>query len=213
VSIENYHAVHLPPDSIRQVVWEVITSYLEPFLPPAGAIMELGAGYCHWVNTAKATRKVAIDAWEDFPRYAGHDVECLIQDLRLPVSRNFQEQFDVVLASNLLEHLFHDEIDRLLEQVHCWLKHGGALVLMQPNFYLAYRNYFDDYTHRTIFTHVSLSTLLRTKGFEMVRVEPRFMPYSLKNSRAPKWRWLMELYLHLPFRPFAGQMLLIGKKG
>jgi SAM-dependent methyltransferase len=212
VSIENYHAVHLPPDPTRQLVWDVLTKYFARFLPPSPAIMELGAGYCHWVNSAKAFRKVAIDTWEDFPKYASTNVECIVHDLRLRVSKDFQEQFDGVLASNLLEHLEHEDIDNLLEQVYSWLKPGGVIILMQPNFATAYRHYFDDYTHRTVFTHVSLSTLLRTKGFELVRVEPRFMPYSLKNSRTPKWRWLMELYLRLPYRPFAGQMLIIGKK-
>jgi SAM-dependent methyltransferase len=208
----NYHKVHLTPDVSRQIVWDAIVNYLTPHLPPAPDVLELAAAYCHFINTVKAKRKVAIDAWDEFPNYAHPDVECVVHDLRLPVPRDFREQFDVVLASNLLEHLMHDEDERLIEQAYSWLRPNGVLLVIQPNFYTAYRHYFDDYTHRTVWTHVSLAALMRSKGFDIVRIEPRFTPYSLKN-RLPKWRWLITLYLSLPIRPFAGQMLLIGKKG
>jgi hypothetical protein len=43
-----------------------------------------------------------------------------------------------------------------------------------------------------------------------VRAEPRFLPFSMK-SRLPKVGWLVSLYLALPWRPLAGQFLLVAE--
>ena len=59
------------------------------------------------------------------------------------------------------------------------------MIVVQPNFRYAYRQYFDDYTHRSTFTHVSLANLLRSKGLRVLHVEPRFLPYSMRESRLP----------------------------
>ena len=50
------------------------------------------------------------------------------------------------------------------------LRPGGRLLVIQPNFRYAFREYFDDYTHRSMFTDVSLPNLLRAQGFEIERV-------------------------------------------
>ena len=76
------------------------------------------------------------------------------------------------------------------------------MIVIQPNFRYAYRQYFDDYTHRSTFTHVSLANLLRSKGLRMLRVEPRFLPYSMRESRLPVKPWLVRAYLRSPIRPW-----------
>ena len=85
------------------------------------------------------------------------------------------------------------------------------MILIQPNYYYCYRNYFDDYTHCRVFTHVSLPDFLAARGFEIERVTPRFLPFSMK-SRLPRWSFLIWLYLRLPWRPLARQMLVIARK-
>jgi hypothetical protein len=89
------------------------------------------------------------------------------------------------------------------------LRPRGKLIIIQPNFKYCYRVYFDDYTHVQILTDVSLTDLLTSQGFQVGKVVPRFLPFSLK-SRAPKWSWLLRLYLALPWRPMAGQMYIVA---
>ena len=120
-------------------------------------------------------------------------------------------EFNNVTASNFLEHLEHPDIDRCLAEVFRVLRPGGHLILVQPNFALAPRAYFDDYTHRTIHTDVSLADRLGAAGFDMVRVERRFLPLSMR-SRLSLGHRLVPLYLRLPWRPLAGQMLLIARR-
>ena len=80
---------------------------------------------------------------------------------------------------------------------------------MQPNFRLRPREYFDDYTHRTIFTDRSLGDFLTASGFAVEHVERRFLPLTMK-SRLSFGHALVPLYLRLPYRPLAGQMLVVA---
>jgi len=66
--------------------------------------------------------------------------------------------------------------------------------------------------HVTIFTDTSLADFVTAAGFRITRLEPRFMPFSMKSSVLPIARWLIRLYLRSPIRPFAGQMLLVAVK-
>lgn len=175
-------------------------------------MLELGAGYCHWINNIRAARKVAIDLWERMGEFAAPDVEVIRHDLTEGLSCLGERQFDAVLASNFLEHFEPDRVLALAGEVHCSLRAGGRFIIIQPNYTFAWRRYFDDYTHRSIFSHVSLPNLLRAQGFAIEKVMPRFMPYSLRDVSLPIPAWLTRLYLVSPIKPFAGQMLVIAQK-
>jgi SAM-dependent methyltransferase len=207
-----YHDVHLPEDPDRAVVWRVIADYLRPWLLRDAHVLEIGAGYCCWINAVEARRKVAVDTWADMPRHAAPDVEPVVLDASSGLTRFADESFDLVLASNVIEHFEPDAAAGVIGDIVRLLRRGGRLIVIQPNFRYAYRHYYDDYTHRSAFTHVSLGNLLRSRGFRMVRVEPRFLPYSMRESRLPVMSWLVRAYLRSPFRPWAGQMLLIAQK-
>jgi hypothetical protein len=51
-----------------------------------------------------------------------------------------------------------------------------------------------DYTHRSVFTDVSLSNLLRADGFSIEVVHPRYLPYSMRG-RLLKPAWIVQAYL------------------
>jgi SAM-dependent methyltransferase len=208
----SYHAAHLLPDPARAVVWGVVASYLAPWIPQDAEILEIGAGYCDWINAVKGHRRVAVDLWPELPAHAAPGVETVVTDLAAHGLGHVSGQFDAVLASNLLEHFEPDRAASLVGEVHDRLRRGGRFLVVQPNFRYASRRYFDDYTHRAVFTHVSLAALLRSKGFEIERSEPRFLPYSMQGRRWPIASWLVRAYLQSPFRPRAGQMLVVGRK-
>ncbi len=207
-----YHDVHLPPDPARDVVWPIIAEYVSRWIPPNPRILEIGAGYCCWINALSGSRRVAVDAWPELARHAGPGVETVVLDLSAGLPQFANESFDLVLASNVIEHFEPDTAAGILGEVVRLLRRGGRLIVMQPNFRYAYRHYFDDYTHRSTFTHVSLANLMRSKGLRMLRVEPRFLPYSMRESRLPVKPWLVRAYLRSPIRPLAGQMLLVAEK-
>lgn len=85
------------------------------------------------------------------------------------------------------------------------------MIILSPNFRYCYRLYFDDYTHKSIITDRSLKDMLLVSGFSIVRMNPKFLPFSTE-SKLPTSGMLLRLYLKLPYKPFAGQMLVIAKK-
>jgi len=208
----SYHVAHLTEDPRRATVWKVVAQHLAANVPPDSHVLELGAGYCDWINHVHAARRVAVDLWSQLPQHAAPGVETMTLDVREAVASLGEGSFDVVLASNLLEHFCPDDAASLVGDVGRILRPGGRFVLIQPNFRYAWRHYFDDYTHRAIFTDVSLPALLRAAGFRIMEVRPRFLPYSLGGSPVPIVSWLVRTYLLSPFKPAAGQMLVIAQK-
>ena len=209
----SYHLAHLVDDPRRATVWRAIAQYLAPNVPADSHVLELGAGYCHWINNVRASRRVAVDRWSELPTHAAPGVEAVVLDIAEGLESLADASFDVVLASNLLEHFSPDAAARVVETVARLLRPGGRFILIQPNFRYAWRSYFDDYTHRSIFTDVSLPALLRATGFNILKVEPRFVPYSMQGTRVPVTTWLVKAYLMLPIKPAAGQMLVIAQIG
>lgn len=208
----SYHSVHLKEDQKRAVLWGELTRYLNRFVPENAAALELGAGYCYWINALKARRKVALDIWDELPRHTASDVQPIVCDLRSGLGSLDNEKFDVALASNLLEHFEPDVTAEIVSQVFSLMSPGGQFIVIQPNFRYAYKHYFDDYTHRSIFTDVSLPNLMRVNGFVVHHVESRFMPYSLRDGALPVVPALIRAYLASPIKPFAGQMLIVGRR-
>jgi SAM-dependent methyltransferase len=200
-------------DPKREVVWREITAYFHArgIIPRGGTVLELGAAYCHFINNIDAREKIALDSSAISVQYAGPHVRVLTQpcDEPLPLDAG---SIDVVFASNLFEHLTHAQLASTAREILRVLRPGGRLVIVQPNYAYCARQYFDDYTHVSVFSHVSLPDFLAEQGFAPVLVEPRFLPFSMK-SRLPVVPLAIRLYLNLPLRPFAGQMLLVLERG
>jgi SAM-dependent methyltransferase len=138
-----------------------------------------------------------VDANPDLPRHAAPGVEVTISaDLTL---QEIPEGIaDCVFISNVLEHLAdYTEVLRLLSAVWRTLKPGGAAMILQPNFRLIPRRYFDFIDHRTILTDASLVEALEVTGFRIEELRVRFLPFTSKSA-LPKWPWLVALYVRLP---------------
>jgi SAM-dependent methyltransferase len=212
-AVTGYHTAHLPEDPTRAVVWKVVAEHLSVWVPRRARVLEIGAGYCNWINNVQAARRVAVDIWPDVVRYADTGVEPLVLDASRDLPTLGHAAFDVVLASNILEHFEPGVTASVVDDVGGLLKAGGRLIVIQPNFRYAAKHYFDDYTHRSVFTDVSLPNLLRAHGFAIDRVDPRFLPYSMRGTKLPIRPWTVRAYLRSPFRPMAGQMLVIAHRG
>lgn len=208
-----YHDVHLTPDPARAVVWRAVADHLARWIPPHAHVLEVGAGYCAWINAVSGARRVAVDVWPAVASHTAPGVEALVLDASRDLPSLGPASFDVVLASNILEHFEPDVAAAVVGDVHGLLRRNGRFVVIQPNFRYSWSSYFDDYTHRSIFTDVSLPALLRSRGFEVEEVRPRFLPYTMRGSRVPISRWLVRAYLASPIKPLAGQMLVIARRG
>ena len=194
----------------RQGVWREIARAVAKDAADAETVLELGPGFCDFINQFPARTKLAFDINPDMAQHAADDVEFTVGDaVEIPgVGAN---TIDLVFASNFLEHLPMPSILRVLARVREILKPGGRLALLQPNFRLCPKNYFDDETHVTVFTDASLAQVLVTEGLRIERLEPGWLPFSM-SSRLPKWPGLVRLYLASPIKPNGAQMYLVARK-
>jgi ubiquinone/menaquinone biosynthesis C-methylase UbiE len=114
---------------------------------------------------------------------------------------------DFAFASNLFEHVSQKDFAAVLEQLRRKLKPQGSLTILQPNYRYAFREYFDDYTHITPYSHLSICDFLHANSFDVIRCVPRFLPLTLK-SRLKVSPLLIRLYLLSPIKPLGKQMLV-----
>jgi SAM-dependent methyltransferase len=206
---ETYHKVRFSYDRRRAAPWRAIARYLQTWIDPQSNCLELGAGYGEFSKSIRAARKWALDQNPSLPEYWGSEITALIQDALAPLPLA-AASIGTVFASNFFEHFTPDEGCRVLSEVLRVLQPGGRLIVVQPNFRLAPRRYFDDYTHKTIYTDTGFRGFLEASGFRVVRSEPRFTPLTMK-SRWPTSEYLVDLYLSLPFRPLAGQFMVVAE--
>ena len=203
-----YFETRLALNPNRGQIWVHICDYLSRFIPSSSRVLELGAGWCDFSNHVKAARVVAMDLDSTVQRAAAGRVQAVVGDCT-DLAQFGSAEFDVVFASNLLEHLERDMAEKLLSEAARVLSPGGRLILMQPNFRLNPGGYFDDFTHVAIYTDRSLSDYLTSLGWKVERVMPRFLPLTLR-SKASHLTFLVPFYLRSPIKPLAGQMLLIA---
>lgn len=209
VYTSGYFETRLSPNPNRIKVWKHLCAYLSKWVHPDAAVLELGAGWCDFSNQVTAGRVVAMDLDGTVERAAASHVEAVVGDCT-DLSRFDDATFDIVFASNLLEHLERPQSQRLLAESRRVLRPGGRLILMQPNFRLNPGRYFDDFTHVAIFTDQSLQDYLVAEGWSIVQAMPRFLPLTLK-SRGSGLTFLVPWYLRSPVKPLAGQMLVVAE--
>ena len=206
-----YHNVRFAFDPGRAKVWRALCRYLQPWVNRDEPLLDLGAGYGEFSRFIQAREKWALDLNPALIEHWGEGVRPLIQPALDPWPVEARSM-GTVFSSNFFEHFTVEEGGRILAEARRVLKPGGRLIVVQPNFRLEPRRYFDDYTHKTAYTDTGFAGLLAACGFRVVHAEARFTPYSMQ-SRWPKARWMVDLYLALPFRPMAGQFLVIAEPG
>jgi SAM-dependent methyltransferase len=206
-----YYRTRYSYDPGRAAVWRAISEHLQVrFFPGSDlAVADLGCGYGDFINQVTARDRYAVDA-ADVSSHLREGIRFFRRDLT-DLSPIEDESLDVVFSSNVFEHLTKTQLQAVAGEVKRTLKPGGLLILIQPNYRLCYRNYFDDYTHETVFSDVSLRDFVASAGFSIRCVKPRFLPFSMK-SRIPRSYILTKLYLALRVPVAAKQMLLVAER-
>lgn len=217
--MESPKAIYLhrfsPADqAAMQKVWRVLVGqFFQKYIRPSGAVLDLGGGYCGFINHVKAARRIVVDQNPDVRQHADPGVEVIVSgDLSLSQVRD--DELDCVFISNFLEHLPDSRaVLRLLDTLRRKLRDNGALLILQPNFRYTGAAYFDFIDHSLVLTDKSLVEALEIGGFRIDLVIRRFLPYTSKSA-LPKTPVLVSLYLKMPFlwRLFGQQTFIVATK-
>jgi dolichol-phosphate mannosyltransferase len=196
-------------------VWKVLYQRVfAQWIHRDDTVVDLGAGFCEFINAAHAKRRIAVDLNADTRSLAAPGVEveaASASDLGFLSTGSV----DVVFSSNFLEHLADkEEVSGVVREALRVLKTGGTLILLGPNVRLIPGVYWDFFDHHVPLSDRSMCELLAITGFDLIRVEPRFLPYTTRSA-LPQAPWLVALYLIL--RPLSSailgkQFLIVAKK-
>ncbi|MFN4258200.1 MAG: class I SAM-dependent methyltransferase [Gemmataceae bacterium] len=206
------------PAGIRQrraAVWQVLCrDWLSHFIPPQARVLEVGGGFCEFINNIPAAERVVIDLNPKTRQFAAPGVvvhEAAAEDLEQVLPTDY---FDIVFMSNFLEHCrTRDNVLQVLAGAEAVLKPGGKVLILGPNFRYCAKDYFDYFDHHLPLTEKAVVEALQLVGLTADVVLDRTLPFSFRG-RLPSWPWLVRLYLHMPWvwKWFGAQFFVMGKK-
>jgi len=206
----SYHDSRLVKDERRKTVWKALwRHYFRHRIAADDCVLDLGCGYGEFINNVSARRRIGLDAWDGIRRHLDPSVEAIVGSVT-DLAGIADRSVDFAFASNLFEHVSQADFAKVLASLKAKLSATGTLTILQPNYRYAYREYFDDYTHVSVYSHISLADFLTANGYEVLDVRPRFLPLTVK-SRLPVSAALIRLYLASPFKPLGKQMLLVAR--
>jgi SAM-dependent methyltransferase len=195
----------------RLRVWERLCPFFAQWIAPTAAVLDLGSGYCEFINTVQARMRYAMDLNPDTGRRTAKGVIFLEQDCSEIWTIT---GLDAVFTSNFLEHLPNKSaVERTLKHAYTALRPGGVLVAMGPNVKYVPGAYWDFFDHYVALTELSLIEVLQKCGFEIEVCIARFLPYSMSQGRTYPL-WMLQTYLKMSFawRLFGKQFLIVARK-
>jgi 2-polyprenyl-3-methyl-5-hydroxy-6-metoxy-1,4-benzoquinol methylase len=194
-----YHDRFSEDERARKLeLWRILcAAFFQRYVRPDDVVLDLGAGYCEFINHIRCRSKYAVDLNPDTRSCASPDVTVLsTTSSRLDMLAD--GSVDVVFASNFFEHLPDKrEFLATLGELRRVLRPGtGRLLILQPNIRLLHGAYWDFLDHHLALTDRSLAEAVRMAGLEPVEIRVRFLPYTTK-SRFPQHALLVRAYLLL----------------
>lgn len=182
----------------KQNIWKVLCSdFFQRYVRPSDTVLDVGAGYCEFINNIVCASKIALDLSEDTERYAAPGVR-VVRCMSNTMVDIADASVDVAFASNFFEHMPSKAVffETLLE-IRRVLRPSGRLLILQPNIRFVGGEYWDFLDHHIPLTERTLVEALLAAQMRPVEVVPRFLPYTTK-SRIPQHPALVRLYLRVP---------------
>ncbi|WP_114988881.1 bifunctional 2-polyprenyl-6-hydroxyphenol methylase/3-demethylubiquinol 3-O-methyltransferase UbiG [Synechococcus sp. N19] len=150
-------------------------------LTTGSRLIEIGAGRGEFLNefAIQGFDVIGIDQDQNCLSEYPH-IPKIISDLHTALKELPNTSCDIVFMKSLIEHLRDPE--EVLQQVHRILRSKGALIVMTPDWEANYQIFYDDHTHVTPFTKISLKYLLQMTKFSKIDVNHFLqLPFIWKN--------------------------------
>ena len=98
----------------------------------------------------------------------GYDYDKInFENDKIPEDSN---SIDFITCNSVIEHL--NDVTNLFKEIYRVLKPQGKFILITPNFYYDYKNFYDDPTHVNPFTIEKLNSTLLLNNFKKIKILP-----------------------------------------
>jgi SAM-dependent methyltransferase len=198
----------------KNEIWQVLCRhFFQRYVRPTDTVLDVGAGYCEFLNNIQCGARIAVDLNPVVPQYAVAGTRVLLTP-STDMSAIEPDSVDVVFASNFFEHLpDKDSFLQTLREIRRVLRPGGRLLILQPNIRVLGGQYWDFVDHHLPLTDRTLVEALGLIDMHVQEVRARFLPYTTKSA-IPQHPLLVRLYLMFPpvHRIMGGQAWVVGVK-
>src|SRR5271166_1001713 len=106
--LEGLYANRFPPEERveKNRLWQTLyDAFLSRYIPREGTVLDLGAGYCDFINEVQAVRRIAVDLNPETRRAAREGIEVYLLPLERLGDAIAADSVDLAFASNVFEHL------------------------------------------------------------------------------------------------------------
>ena len=214
MDVQSIYARRFIPDlKFRDEMWKILChDFFQRYVDTNSRVLEIGAGYCEFINNIQAGHKTAVNINPDVKTHAAPGINIILNSTS-QMSAVADNSVEMVFASNFFEHLTRDEIVATFHEVYRVLAPGGKFMVLQPNIRFCAKDYWMFFDHVTPIDDRAFVEGLEISGFEILEVIDRFLPYSTK-SRLPKSLFVIRLYLHLrlAWHFFGEQSFILSRK-
>lgn len=136
-------------------------------MQPGEKLLEPGVGRGDFL---KAFQRLGLDVYGQDLSYEAKELNPGIEiTLGTAEQLSYEDNtFDIVYSKSLIEHLWYP--DSYVKEAYRILKPGGLFLTLTPYWSSGMKQFYDDYTHRTPFTEISLNDIYKMFGFQNVNV-------------------------------------------
>jgi SAM-dependent methyltransferase len=201
-------------EEYRRKVWHILVSdWFSRFIPPDGAVLDLGCGYGEFINQVRGPARYAMDLNPNSRQFLHSDVRLFEQDCSThwPLPDN---TLDLVFTSNFFEHLpSKAKLEETLKEAWRCLRPEGRIIALGPNIKYVSGAYWDFWDHYLPLTEASMAEGFQLAGFRIEQKISRFLPYTMSDG-AHYPLIILRAYLRLPFiwLFFGQQFVVIARK-
>lgn len=193
--LQQLYSTRFDDTAFRREMWRILAErFFQGWVPRDATVVEVAAGYCEFINSISARRRVAVDLNPDVEHHAAEGVEHVVSTA---TDLGFLEDgsVDVVFISNFFEHISREEILLVLREARRVLHpQRGRLLVLQPNIRFCAKDYWMFFDHVTPVDDRALVEAFALTDLRLEHLVLRFLPFTTK-SQLPRSTVLVKAYL------------------